>query len=129
MPGYGARIAGPFNSGAGTSSNADSNHPVSGFVYAVYVKYNHSPGAGTDVVVKTSTGTAPPSVTILSLTNANTDGWFYPREEAHTTTGAALTFDSAQPVPTLIGVDDVLNVSIAGAAGAEDNVDVWLILA
>jgi hypothetical protein len=93
-------------------------------VQGIYVKYNHSPPAGTtDVTVKTvGTSPAPPTYNLLVLTNAATDGWFYPRVQVHDTAGSAI---AAEYTPLLI--HDLVNVTIAQANDA-DNVDVWFLL-
>jgi hypothetical protein len=123
-------IFGPVNSGAAAggagsaTANADSTVRLSGYLVGVYVKYNDAPPAGTtDVVIKTK-GTAPsaPSFTFLTLTNAATDGWFFPRMDTHTVAGAVIT--DGQDWPAL---DDFVNVSIA-QANAADNIDVWFLI-
>jgi hypothetical protein len=75
-------------------------------------------------------GTSPsaPSLAILTITNAATDGWFYPRHGVHGSTGAALLYAAggeivAEPVP----IHDKVKITIAGA-NAADNADVWLLL-
>lgn len=129
-----ARIVGPINSGAAVGSagsataNASSTKLISGAVLGVYVKYNDSPPATTDVTIKTvGTSPAAPSLTFLTLTDANTSGYFYPRVQVHDTAGAALTYDGtrAQVIPPII--HDLVNITIA-QANAADSVDVWLIL-
>lgn len=123
-------IVGPFNSGVAAggagvaTANTDSTTRITGYVVGVYVKYNDSPPAGTtDVTVKTK-GTSPaaPSLTFLSIANAATDGWFWPRVQIHTTAGAAITDQYDWPA-----IDDLINVTIAQANNA-DNVDVWLMV-
>lgn len=123
-------LIGPINSGAATGgagaagANADTTTTVTGLLVAVYVKYIDSPPAGTtDVVVKTK-GTDPsaPSLTLLSITDAATDGWFYPRANIHNTSGTAQT-----STWTLLPVYDMINVAIA-QANNNDNIDVWLLV-
>lgn len=124
------KMIGPINSGnsaggAGTSTaNADSPHVVSGFITAVYVKYNGSPPAGTtDVIIKTKgAGANAPSQTILSKSNSATDGWFYPSVQAMDTTGAAIT-GVYQDVP----VFDYINVKI-DQSNDNTSIDVWLLI-
>lgn len=123
-------VFGPINSGAAVggdgsaTANATSTHPIFGEVMAVYVKYNDSPPAGTtDVTVATAGSTgAPPALTFLTLTNAATDGYHYPRVLLDDTAGAALTaiYDTAV-------IADRVTVTIA-QANAADNVDVWLLM-
>lgn len=129
------RMVGPLSSGAAAGSdgeataNASTNNPISGRVAAVYVQYVGDPPAGTtDVVVKTTgTSPAPPSVTILSLTDGATGGWFYPRAAVHSTAGAALTLEGSEPVTDMIPIHDYINVLIDDA-NAGDSVNVWLMV-
>jgi hypothetical protein len=123
------RVAGPFNSGiaAGDDGEAtattDTSIRISGWVVAIYVKYNDSPPATTDITIKAK-GTAPaaPSYNLLAVADAATSGWFYPRAQVHDTTGVAIT---GEYTPLL--VDDILNVLI-DQADAGDSIDVWLML-
>ena len=122
------RLHGPINSGiaaggAGVATaNADTVR-LSGRMAAIYVKYNDSPPATTDVIIKTK-GSDAPSITFLTLTNANTDGWFFPRITPDDLAGADLTtLTIREPIP----FDDKVNVSIAQADNA-DNVDVYLLI-
>lgn len=127
-------LLGPVNSGAAVggdgvaTSNADSTSPISGRILAVYIKYNDSPPAGTTDVVISTKGTSPrpPSNTILTLTDAATAGWFYPRHIVHDEVGAAYKWDGTNEVYEPVPVNDIINVAIA-QANAGDNVDVWLL--
>ncbi len=121
-------LHGPINSGvaaggAGVATNNADTVKLEGRMVGVYVKYNDSPPATTDVVIKTK-GTKAPSVTFLTLTDKNTDGWFYPRVIPDNLLGvdlAALTI--AEPIP----FSDVVNISIA-QADDNDSVDVYLLV-
>lgn len=122
-------LAGPFNSGvttggAGTSTNNQTSTVVlEGLVAAIYVKYNDSPpGATADVTVATL-GTSPnaPALTLLSITNAATDGWFFPRAVEHLNSDAtALTSHTYLPIM------DKVKVTLAQANDG-DSVDVWIL--
>jgi hypothetical protein len=123
-------VVGPINSGAavgnaGSATNhASTERVLSGRLLAAYVKYNDSPPNTTDVVIKTlgTESGSPPSVTMLTLTNKNTDGYFYPRVVPDDALGVDLTtLTVLEPIPFCGQVD----VSIAGA-NAADSVDVWL---
>ena len=124
------KLFGPLNTGvaaggAGTATaNASSTIALTGRVQGVYVKYNDSPPAGTtDVTVKAvGTSPAPPTYNLLVLTNAATDGWFYPRVQVHDTAGSAI---AAEYTPLLI--HDLVNVTIA-QANVGDSADVWILL-
>jgi hypothetical protein len=101
-----ATTTGAAGSAAGS---ATTGQPIRGRVRAIYVDYVSQP-ATTDVVIK-ATG---PDQTILTLTNANTDGWFYPRRVIDTTAGAA-----AAGVYDAFAVAGNLNVTVAqGDAGS-----------
>ena len=64
-------------SGASTNNNT-SSHVVVGQICSIGVTYNGSPPASTDLVIATA-GNNGPALTILTLTNANSNGWFHPR--------------------------------------------------
>ena len=125
------QLVGPFSSGvaAGSAGSATNNFDtltrLTGRVIGIYVKYQDSPPNTTDVVIGTK-GTAPavPTTNLLTLTNKNADGWFYPRVTPTDTSGVALAaLTTAEPQI----IDDVVNISIAGA-NAADYVDVWFML-
>jgi hypothetical protein len=126
----GLRISGPYNSGAAAggdgvaTNNATSAIKLTGLVYGFYIEYNGSPPAGTTDVVITTSGNQNPAdaVTLLSVENAATDGWFLVRQATVSAANAANTADY-EPIP----LDDNINVKIDGA-NAADNVDVWLAL-
>ena len=126
------RPIGPINSGiasggSGAASNNNSTDQVlQGKLLAAYVKYNDSPPSTTDVVIKTlgTENGSPPSTTLLTLTNKNSSGWFYPRVTPDDQLGVDLTtLTVLEPVP-FVGK---INVSIA-QADDNDNVDVWLLI-
>lgn len=97
-------VAGSAGSATGS---AKGQGPISGLLKAIYVDYTSQP-ATCDVTI-TSDGQA-----LLTLTNANTDGWFYPRTQIDDTAGSAI---SAQY--DAIPVDDYINVAVAqGDAGS-----------
>jgi hypothetical protein len=124
------RLAGPYNSGAAVggdgvaTANTTNTSVLVGRIQGIYIKYNHSPPAGTtDVTVKTlGTSPYPPTYDIEVVSNAATDGWFYPRVLVHDTAGATI---AGEYTPLLI--HDLVNVTIA-QANAADNVDVWILL-
>ena len=123
------RLIGPVNSGAAVggagvaTANANSPKVVDGSVVGVYVKYNGAKPATTDVTMATrGTSPAPPTRSILTLTNVTADGWFHPSVQAQDTAGGAIA-GIYQDIP----IFDYLNVKIdQGNAG--DSVDVWMLL-
>ncbi len=122
------KLIGPLNSGpavgedGSATANKDSVVSFSGNVVGVYVKYNDSPPAATtDVTIKTK-GNSLPSYNILVITNGATAGLFLPRKLISSDAGVA-----SDSIYDLIPIDDMVNVTIAGA-NANDNVDVWLLM-
>lgn len=127
-------LVGPINSGtaAGSAGSATANNTttttVKGRVLGVYVLYNDSPPSTTDVTIATlGTSPAPPTNTLLTLTNANTSGWFYPRQQIHDAAGAGATYDGTNEIYEPAPVHDRVKVTIAGA-NSGDSVDVWLMV-
>jgi hypothetical protein len=124
-------LIGPINSGeaAGEAGSATATgtttRVISGRILGVYIKYNDSPPAETtDVVISTKgTAPAPPALVILTVTNAATNRWAWPRLTPQGVTGADLVaLTVLEPAP----VFDYLTVKIDGA-DAGDNVDVWFL--
>ena len=128
-------VVGPIASGSSTggagvsTANADSTIPINGKVLGIYIEYIGSPPAGTtDVTVKT-VGTSPraPSLTLLTITDAATDGYFWIRHKTHDEAAALVTWDGTNEVYEPVYIDDLVNVAIAQANDA-DSINVWIIL-
>lgn len=81
---------------AGTAAGAvESSSAITGLVQAVHIEYSGAP-ATTDVVIN---GEGPPDIPILTVSDNNTSGWYYPRAGAHKASdGAAMTYDGTYPV-------------------------------
>lgn len=94
---------------AGTATGSARTKPITGKILAVHLDYTSEP-ATTDVTVATAHA---PVATILTITNGNTDGWFYPRALLQDIVGADLTaiYD---PIP----IDDEISISVAQADDA-----------
>jgi len=118
---------GPINSGAGAggsgaaTANATGTERVTGLLVGFYVRYNDSPPATTDVTIE-ATGGAMPERTLLTLSNANTSG-FYPIGGAQLDTAGAANGQYAN----LPLVRDLIKVTIA-QANDNDSVDVWAVV-
>jgi len=82
----------PSGAAVGTDGSATvtkiSSNFIRGFVTAIYVKYSGGKPATTDVVVSTA-GESHPAITLLTLTDKNTDGWFFVRQATCSNVGAA----------------------------------------
>jgi hypothetical protein len=99
-------VAGAAGSASGS---AVSDYPLYGKVVAVHVDYTDQPNTA-DVTITAGV----PAQTLLTVTNANTDGWFYPRVQTDTDAGAAISggYD-------LAGIAGYVTVSVAqGDAGS-----------
>lgn len=126
------RTAGPYETpaaagGAGVATNNVDTPRLCGRVVGIYVDYTGTAApATTDVVIKTKgtdSGHAP-TFTILTLTNKNTDGWFWPRFIPDDQLGVDLAaLAIAEPVP----VDDVINIAVAQADDGT-KVKCWFLL-
>ena len=109
-----------INSGAAAGSagsatnNATSSHVITGPICSLGVTYGDSPPGTTDVTVATA-GNNGPALTILTLTNANTSGWFHPRHVVDDNAGADITYDGTRVVYDKICIADNIKVTIAGA--------------
>ena len=109
-----------INSGAAAGSagsatnNATSSHVITGQICSIGVTYGDSPPGTTDVTVATA-GNNGPALTILTLTNANTSGWFHPRHVVDDNAGADITYDGTRVVYDKICIADNIKVTIAGA--------------
>lgn len=100
----------------GSATGSAQFGPVAGRVLAVHLDYTTQP-ATADVTV----ATVSPAVTVLTVANANTDAWFYPRQLMDGTNGADLT-----GVYEAIAVADHINVSVAqGNAGSVVATLIW----
>lgn len=107
-------VTGADGSAAGSGKTV---RPVSGLVLAVNLKYTTQPGT-VDVTVATQDA---PTITPLTVSNANTDKWFFPRQLMGGTNGADLT-GVYEPIP----VADHLVITVAqGNAGSVAATIVW----
>jgi hypothetical protein len=95
--------------GAGAATDAVVR---SGRILAGGIDYHASAAAGTDVVISV-VNPAGPALSILTVTNNKTDGWYYPRAGAVSPANAAIT-NSAVPIP----FHGNLQVAVAEAGGA-----------
>lgn len=106
-------VAGSSGSAVGV---AKTRQPLNGRLLAVHVDYVSQPNTA-DVSITAGT----PSQSLLTVTNANTDGWFYPRRLMDGVDGAALT-----AIYDTLPIDDY--VSVAVAQGNAGSVEVTLLI-
>lgn len=98
-------VAGSAGSAEG---NAQTPRPVNGKLVAVYIDYVTQP-ATCDVTISTPNA---PIKTLLTVTDNNADGWYYPRYVVHSEAAAALT-GTAGGDRTMHPVDDHVKVAVA----------------
>lgn len=102
--------ASPAAGGAGiATATVRTSEIVSGTPLAVHLAYLDAPPAGTTDVTIAEAGNSP-AMPVLTVTNAATDGWFFPMAQADNQAGADITNQGAP-----IGVDDYLSITIAQA--------------
>ena len=117
---------GDTSGGSGSSTaNNTSSHVVVGQICSIGVTYNGSPPSSTDVVVATA-GNNGPALTILTLTNANSDGWFHPRHKIDDESAADVTYDGTNEVYDKVCVADNIKVTVS-QANDDDSVDVVVV--
>ena len=110
--------------GAATNNNT-SGHVVVGEICSIGVTYNGSPPASTDLVIATA-GNNGPALTLLTLTNANSDGWFHIRHKTDDESGADITYDGTNEVYEKVCVADNIKVTVS-QANNDDSVDVVVV--
>ena len=119
------------NSGAAAGSNGSatingtSTQIVNGEICSVGVANGDSPPASTDVTIAT-TGDHGPALTILTITNANSDGWFNVRHKLDDESAADISYDGTEEVYGKVAVSDTIKVTIAGA-NANDTAEVVIL--
>ena len=101
------------SNGSATANNT-SSHIVTGQICSIGVTYGDSPPASTDVTIATA-GNNGPALTILTLTNANSDGWFHPRHVVDNNAGADIEYADGYSVYDKVCVSDNIKVTIAQA--------------
>ena len=99
--------------GSATANNT-SGHVVTGQICSIGVTYGDSPPGTTDVTIATA-GNNGPALTILTLTNANTSGWFHPRHVVDTNAGADIEYADGYSVYDKVCISDNIKVTIAQA--------------
>ena len=120
--------SGATTGGTGASTNNNtSSHVVVGQICSIGVTYNGSPPASTDVVIATA-GNNGPALTILTLTNANSDGWIHPRHVVDNNAGADIEYADGYSVHDKVCVAD--NLKLTGSqANDDDSVDIVVVYA
>lgn len=103
-----ATVTGAAGGAGVATANALTNIPVDGEIIAVHLAYLDSPPNTTDVTIVEANNS--PAQSVLTVTDANTSGWFHPLAAGVNQAGTAIT-NSGRPIK----VSDTLRVTIAQA--------------
>lgn len=114
----------PAGEAGAATGNTTSTAPINGRLWAVNVTFAASSHANTDTTIATTTA---PTTTIITLTDTNTSGWYYPRHQAHSNAGAALTLDGTRTLVDKLVLDDYVKVTVAQGT-ADKTVTVTLLV-
>ena len=68
---------------------------------------------GVDAVISFTSSASGVARTLLTLTDANVDAWYYPREAVHDNAGAGVTFDGTNEIYDRAVVDGILKLVVA----------------
>ena len=102
--------------GADASGNASviSEKIARGKLLAVHLIYDSSSASATDVTLSMlGSDYGGADATLLSISNNNTSGWYYPRTYAEDYQGNDLTFDGTNKIPCEAIVFGRLKLSVA----------------
>ena len=94
-----------------------SSRPLVGYVQAIHLNYGGTPTT-TDVTIATEHS---PTMTLLSVSNNVTDGWYYPRTALQNTAGGVVDYMPA-PMP----ICDYVQATVA-QADDDDTLDVTVL--
>lgn len=111
--------------GSGDSVDT-SEFPVLGQLYAVY----HNDGDyanGVDVTL-TYTNQVGDSVTLLTLTDANSQAMYYPRHQVHGNDGAVLTLDGTRIAYDLPVIDGIVTSTVAQGGATKSGSEILYVL-
>lgn len=103
-------ITDPASGSAGSATSTALSPMLSGLVYKVVLRYQGSPPATTNV--KLSDSNDPANESIVNVTG-NTELVLYPRRAMTTNSGANLTFNGTQIVPTPYPAHGNLKLSLS----------------
>ena len=114
------KVSGAGSAGS-TSGSAVEPVPFS-TLYAIYFDFTSAPST-MDTTVKSPGNGDLPSVTILTLTNVNSDAWYYPRRNLEDNVGAAEADAWGEYF-----VSGSISIDIAQADAVTDEVVAWVVL-
>ena len=99
---------------AGGAASIVTSGPHFGYLYAVEW-VDGDLANGVDATLKVTSRHSAVDRTLLTLTDADSDAFYYPREQVHNNAGAGLDYndESDEPVETLPLIDGELTCTIA----------------
>lgn len=106
----------PVGDAGSATANTTTPAIIRGRLLAIHCDFAATAHANTDTTIAT---TSSPTTTILTLTDTNTDGWYYPKHVVHGATGTAQTFDGTYPMLDDYYLDDHIKVTLAQSTAAE----------
>ena len=93
------------------SGNNTATIPAFGLLHAVeWVDGDFADGV--DSVLSVTNTDSGVDSTLLTLTDANIDAWYYPRVALHDTAGAAVTYDGTRPIYGRFVVNGTLKLTV-----------------
>lgn len=76
---------------SGTTGSGDSPRPMNGELLAIHLDYASGTNATTDATITLIGDANLPAMTLLTVTDNATDGWYFPRAAAVNTSNSAIT--------------------------------------
>lgn len=119
-------LAGPYTLTVGDYPDTDAvlvTGLIRGVILDVGLKFTFDGGSSMGIEIITS-GAFLPAVPILSITSADTDGWFSPRAPIHDPSDGSVI---ANLTNGGISVYDTVTIGVSNA-GAGDMLEVWFML-
>ncbi|NIQ08548.1 MAG: hypothetical protein GWO23_02205 [Gammaproteobacteria bacterium] len=74
---------------------------------------------GVDAVISFTSSNSAVSRTVLTLTDANDDAWYFPREALHDNAGAGVTYDGTNEIYDRAVVDGILKMVVSSGGNAK----------
>lgn len=102
-------------SSGSASGSGHAAMPI-GELVAVHLNFDATNAPSTMDTTLTAPGN-PASLTILTLTDVNTDGWYFPKVQDHNNVGAAVTGSYSKPL-----IHNGLDIAVAQADAGTDTV-------
>ena len=99
------------NADASGDATGTTTKTFTGRILAINLVYDATSAAGTDVVIST-VADGNTAQTVLTVNNANTSAWFYPRTVPVTAANANFTYDGTRTVPAEFVVHGRLRIVI-----------------